>query len=39
MPLDIKKEPYVTTEITYQDKPWLAHSEKGVPENIDSEEI
>jgi long-chain acyl-CoA synthetase len=39
MPLDIKKEPHVTTEITYQDKPWLAHYEKGVPENIDYEEI
>jgi long-chain acyl-CoA synthetase len=27
----------VTTEIIYQDKPWLAHYEKGVPEKIDYE--
>ena len=29
----------MTTEITYQDKPWLANYEKGVPEKIDYEEI
>jgi len=29
----------VTTEIKYQDKPWLSHYEKGVPQEIDYEKI
>jgi len=29
----------MTEEIRYQDKPWLASYEKGVPENLDFEEV
>ena len=29
----------MTKEIRYQDKPWLASYEKGVPEHLDFEEI
>ena len=29
----------MTTEIKYQDKPWLSHYEKGVPQEIDYEKI
>jgi long-chain acyl-CoA synthetase len=29
----------MTAEIKYEDKPWLAHYERGVPENIDYEQI
>ena len=29
----------MTAEIKYDDKPWLAHYERGVPENIDYEQI
>jgi long-chain acyl-CoA synthetase len=29
----------MATEIKYEDKPWLAHYERGVPENIDYEQI
>jgi long-chain acyl-CoA synthetase len=29
----------MTAEIKYADKPWLAHYERGVPENIDYEQI
>jgi long-chain acyl-CoA synthetase len=29
----------MTAQITYEDKPWLAHYERGVPENIDYEQI
>jgi len=29
----------MTAQIKYEDKPWLAHYERGVPENIDYEQI
>lgn len=29
----------MTAQIKYEDKPWLARYEKGVPENIDYEQI
>jgi len=29
----------MTAQIKYEDKPWLAHYERGVPENIDYERI
>ena len=29
----------MTTEIRYEDKPWLSHYEKGVPQEIDYEKI
>ncbi len=29
----------MTDQITYADKPWIAHYERGVPENVDYEQI
>jgi len=34
----LKKEAVVTESISYQDKPWLKHYEKGVPETVRFEE-
>lgn len=35
----IAKEAQVTSEIRYEDKPWLRNYEKGVPERVDFENV